>query len=234
MLPTIVTVNPMKKRRRSRVKNRHRKHHYRATNRHRRHHAHRRHRRRVTNPLKLAGFSLQHDLVPALVGGAGAVGVDIALAYASPFLPAFLQSGWGRLLAQTAAAVAVGMAAGAAVDKRTGAAVTAGGLVVTAYSGLRQVLAPTLGQSVKGLSGLADFSDYTRSGWDGAALNQAPQLSAYMPNGAYMRQGAYMPQGAYMRNPRLGYMSPGSVLTGIRGKQMALAGLGMAGYDTEM
>lgn len=231
MLPTIITVNPMRKRRRSRVKNRHRRHSYRATNRHHAHKRRRGHRRRVDNPLKLGGFSVQHDLVPALVGGAGAVGVDVALAYAAPYLPAMLQSGWGRLLAQTGAAIGVGMAAGALVDKRTGAAVMAGGLVVTAYSGLRQALAPTLGQSIKGLSGLADFADYTRSGWDGAALTQAPQLSAYMPAGAYMRSprlGAYMPQG------RLGYMNPAAVLTGIRNKQMALAGFGGSYTDGDM
>lgn len=234
MLPQIITVNPMKKRRRSRVKNRHRRHHARrASNPHRAHRSRRGHRRRVSNPFNLGGFSLKQDLIPALIGGAGAVGVDVALAYTSGFLPAFLQSGWGRLAAQTGAAVLVGLAAGAALGKRTGAAVTAGGLVVTAYSGLRQVLAPTLGQSIKGLSGLADFSDYSRSGWDGAALTQAPQLSAYMPQGAYMRSprlGAYMPQG------RLGYMAPGSVLTGIRAKQMALAGLGTGygGGDTDM
>lgn len=230
MLPTIITVNPMRKRR-SRIKNRHYKHRHRAraSNPHRRH---RRHRTRSINPLKLAGFSLQHDLMPALIGAAGAVGVDVTLAYVAPFLPAFLQSGWGRLLAQTAAAVGVGYAVGMAVDKRTGSAVMAGGLVVTAYSGLRQVLAPTLGGTVKGLSGLADFADYQRSGWEGGSLTQAPALSAYM------QQGAYMPQGAYMRSPqlgRLGYMSPGSVLTGIRGKQAQLAGMGHYGsYDTEM
>lgn len=236
MLPTIITVNPMKKRRRSRIKTRH----HRRSSAARRHHnyrgrMHRKARRRVNNPFSLGGFSLKADLVPALVGGAGAVGVDIALAYASPYLPAFLTSGWGRLLAQTAAAVAVGMAAGAAIDKRTGAAVTAGGLVVTAYSGLRQALAPTLGQSIKGLSGLADFSDYTNSGWSGVNAVSAPPLSAYMPNGAYMRAGAYMPQGAYM--PRLGYMNPAPALgpgVGIRGKQAMLAGLNGFGCETEM
>lgn len=228
MLPTIITVNPMRKRR-SRIKNRHHSHRRHRARAHNPHRSHRRRRSRVSNPLKLAGFSLKQDLMPALIGGAGAVGVDVALAYAAPYLPAFLQSGWGRLLAQTAAAVGVGMIASKAIDKRTGSAVMAGGLVVTAYSGLRQVLAPTLGGSVKGLSGLADFADYQRSGWEGGSLTQAPALSAYM------QQGAYMPQGAYMRSPRLGYMAPGSVLTGIRGKQAQLAGIGHYGsYDTEM
>lgn len=214
MLPTIVTVNPMRKRRR-RVKNRHHRHHSRARTRVA--NRHRRHRHRRSNPFKIGGFSLQHDLIPALVGGAGAVGVDVGLAYLSPYLPAFLQSGWGRLLAQAVAAVGIGYGARVMIDSRTGAAVTAGGLVVTAYSGLRQVLAPTLGTTVKGLSGLADFSDYQRSGWDGAQMTQAPALSAYMPQGAYMRA----PGLAGGRMGRLGYMNPGSVLTGLRQKQLA-------------
>lgn len=218
MLPQILTVNPMAKSRRRR-KHHGRAHHRRQSNRlrmrHRGHHRRRRgHRRSVNNPLRLGGFSMQQDLVPALLGGAGAVGVDVGLAYLSPYLPAMLQSGWGRLLAQVGAAVGVGYLAGKATNGRVGKAVMAGGLVVTAYSGLRQALAPTLGQTVKGLSGLADFSDYRGVG-------------------AYMPQGAYMPRalpagvgrlGAYMRAPGLGYMNPGSVLTGKR-----MGGFG-AGY----
>jgi len=169
--------------------------------------------------------SLTAQLVPALVGGAGAIGVDVALAYASPYLPAFLRSGWGRIGAQVAGAVALGFGAGKLVDRETGKAVMAGALTITAYSALRQVLAPTLGTTVKGLGGLGDFSDYSpATNWSGGAA-----IGAGM--GAYMRQGAYMPRpgvGAYMPQGRLGYANPGSFLQ----KQLSAFGnVGSMSYD---
>lgn len=211
MLPQIITVNPMAKHKRRRKS---RKHSYRATNRHRSHRrVHNRHRRRrSTNPLRLPAMGgLGHQIVPAVIGGAGAIGVDVALAYAAPYLPAFLTSGWGRIGAQVLAAVGLGFAAGKAVDRSTGNAVMAGALTITAYSALRQVLAPTLGANVKGLSGLADFSDYQDSGWGGGRMVSGTPLSAYMPRGG---------MGAYLRTPQLGYMNPGSVLNNIRARQV--------------
>lgn len=229
MLPQILTVNPMKRRRKYRSKNRHRAHRahsrHRVTNRHRKHG-----RRRVRNPLGLPAMGgLGHQVVPALIGGAGAIGVDVGLAYLSPYLPAMLQSGWGRIGAQVAGALALGFGAGKFIDRETGKAVLAGALTITAYSALRQVLAPTLGSSVKGLSGLADFSDYSpASNWSGGYAVGAG-LSGGRGVGAYMRQGAYMPQGAYMQQGRLGYMNPGSFLQ----KQMG-AYMPQGSMDTDM
>lgn len=214
MLPQILVVNPMAKR------------HYRSKNRHHKHHHG---RRSVKNPLRGGKFlPSTHEIVAATIGGAGAIGVDVGLAYASSYLPAFLQSGWGRIGAQVLGAVAIGYGAGALAGRETGKAALAGALTITAYSALRQVLAPTLGGSIKGLSGLADFADFTPTNWSGgyavgSNLGYVPRrVGAYMPNGAYManpRMGAYMQQG------RLGYMNPGAILTGIRQKQ-ALAGFG--------
>ena len=210
---------------------RHRKHHYLAKNRHR---AHRR-RHRVHNPLSIPGIPRDFSamLVPAAIGGLGAVGVDVTLAYAGSYLPATFASGWGRIALQVAAALGLGYVAGMATNKRDGQLVAAGALTVTAYSAIRQILAPTLGTTIKGLSGLADFSDY-RATWSGEnAVGGNPAI------GAYMRQGAYMPQGrvgAYMQNQgfgRLGYMNPGSVLTGLRQKQMAAFG-GFSGASDDM
>lgn len=226
MLPQIVTVNPMAKHKR-RAKHSRKPHSHRATNRHRAHsrRTHSRRRHRSTNPLKLPSMGgLGHQVVPALIGGAGAIGVDVALAYAAPYLPAMLTSGWGRIGAQVLAALGLSMVATKVVDRETGKAVLAGALIITAYSSLRQVLAPTLGASVKGLSGLADFSDYQDSGWSGGRAVGGTPLSAYMPQGRL---------GAYMRAPGLGYMNPGAILTGIRGRQLAAympsAGLGSFG-----
>lgn len=211
LLPQILTVNPMAKHRHRRHK---RRHHARiATNPHRKHHRFknrfRKHRRRVTNPLSLPRMGgLEHEIVPAVVGGLGAIGVDIGLAYASPYLPTFLQSGWGRIGAQVIAAVGLGYGAGAMIDRKTGTAVMAGALTITAYSALRQVLAPTLGANIKGLSGLADFSDYS------------PMWSGYSAAGSNM--------GAYMRNPRMGaYMNPGQPVQPVG---VGMGRLGRLGY----
>lgn len=213
MLPQIVVVNRMARHRRrkhARVKNRHHRHHAaRSSNR-----FHHKRRRRVSNPLSIPGIpkSISGDLVPALLGGAGAVGVDVLLAYLSPYLPATFATGWGRLAAQVAAAIGVGYGVGLGFGKRTGDAAMVGGLVVTAYSGLRQVLAPTIGTSVKGLSGLADFSDYNQAAAGQFAVGGNITGAGL---GAYMRPG----MGAYMPRAQLGYMNPGAILTGYRQKQ---------------
>lgn len=237
MLPQIITVNPMRKRRRHRVTNRHRAHRRHAGRVRNRHRAHRRHtarRRRVTNPLRGVKSFLpsNREWVGVGVGGAGAIGVDIGLAYLSPYLPAFLQSGWGRIGAQVIVALGMGYVAGKVVDREVGKAVVAGALTITAYSALRSALAPTLGNSIKGLSGLADFSDYSPTNWSGGYA-----VGAGM--GAYMRpQG----MGAYLTStnapPRIGmggapgmgaYMNPGSFLA----KNRMGAYMPQAGYDSD-
>ena len=235
MLPQIVTVNPMG-RKRYRVKNRHRRHSARrAKNPHRSHRVrarnpHRRHRRRVSNPLGLPSMGgLGHQVMPALIGGAGAIGVDIGLAYTAPYLPAFLQFGWGRIGAQVIGALGIAWIAGKAAGRETGKAALAGALTITAYSALRQVLAPTIGGSVKGLSGLADFSDYSPTNWSGGYA-----VGAGM--GAYLRRPGV---GAYLTSenapPRIGmgaYMNPGSFLQKNRmGAYMQQGGFG--GYDSD-
>lgn len=202
MLPTIVTVNPFmaKKHHRAKHKRAHGKHRYRARHARSTNAFHRRrHRRsRSVNPFKVfSGRGAMHDVTGALIGAGGAVLTDVAMAYAAPYLPASLQSGWLNLLARAAAAVGVGYIAGKVTSRDTGKAVTAGGLIVVAYSGLKQALAPTLGTSIKGLSGLADFGDYVPYSGESAAM-AGGGMGAYMQPrlGAYMRHG----MGAYM-NP---------------------------------
>ncbi len=241
MLPQILTVNPMRKRR-YRVKNRHYRHVRRVKNPHSKHHyrarrAHRSHRRRVANPLRVGkGFlPSKREWVGVGVGAAGAAGVDVALAYFSPYLPVFLQSGWGRIGTQVVGSILMGLAAGKVFDREIGKAVTAGALVITAYSSLRTVLAPTLGNSIKGLSGLADFSDFTPTSWSGgyavgANMGGAPGMGAYMRNPG---MGAYLT--STNAPPRIGmgaYMNPGSFLSKNRvGAYMAQNGFG--GYDSD-
>lgn len=201
MLPQILTVNPMAKRRR-RSKNPHaRRHRARNPFAHKRH-ARRHHARRSRNPFDAKG--LTEALVPAAIGGAGAVGVDIALAYLP--LPTALQSGWGNYLAKIAGSFGVGYIAGMALGKQKGHMVTAGALTVTAYTILRSLAQQSLGTTVKGLSGLADFRDYRR-GAMGAYMDPATVIRTNLP-GAVRSKTAITatPMGAYMRRPMGAYM----------------------------
>lgn len=226
MLPTIVTVNPFMAKHSHKHRRKHNPHraarraHYRAHGKvHNRMHRHRRHHK-VHNPFSMRG--LTGSVVPALIGAGGAIATDVAMAYLP--LPTQLQAGWMNILTRAAVAVGVGYVAGVAVNKQVGKEVAAGGLIVVAYGALKQALAPTLGASIKGLSGLADFGDYTPSVSGG--YGDTGLMTGGAGLGAYMRA----PMGAYMR-PRLGaYMNPGSILTGIRAKQMAGYG-GLGTYD---
>lgn len=203
MLPQILTVNPMAKSRRRRAKN---PHHRRTRARNPfRHKSHRRARGRSRNPFDAKGLTAA--LVPAAIGGAGAVGLDILIAYLP--LPAALQSGWGNYATKIVGSFAVGYAGGMALGKEKGHLITAGALTVSLYTILRALAQQSLGTSVKGLSGLADFRDYRRSAM-GAYMDPAtvirtgPMVAGQRPRNAISAKpmGAYMarPMGAYMRN----------------------------------
>lgn len=209
MLPLILTVNPMAKRRRSRSKNPHARRH-RARNPFRHKHHARRARggsRRMRNPFDAKGLTAA--IIPAAIGGAGAVGLDIAIAYLP--LPASLQSGWGNYATKIAGSFAVGYLGGMALGREKGHLITAGALTVSLYTIIRALAQQSLGTTVKGLSGLADFRDYRRSamgaymdpatvirtqGGAGGAIPQRTAITAQRRMGAYMQR----PMGAYMRN----------------------------------
>lgn len=202
MLPQILTLNPMAKSRRRRAKN---PHHRRTRARNPfRHKHHARRGRRMRNPFDTKGLTAA--VVPAAIGGAGAVGLDILLAYLP--LPATLQSGWGNYATKIAGSFAVGYLGGMALGKEKGHLITAGALTVSLYTILRALAQQSLGTSVKGLSGLADFRDYRRTAMgaymDPATVVRTPQMVAGRPRTAISARpmGAYMarPMGAYMRN----------------------------------
>jgi hypothetical protein len=199
MLPQILMVNPMAKSRRRRAKN---PHHRRTRARNPFRHKHHRRHARSRNPFDAKGLTAA--LVPAAIGGAGAVGLDILLAYIP--LPATFQSGWGNYAAKLAGSFGIGYLGGMALGKEKGHLITAGALTVSLYTILRALAQQSLGTSVKGLSGLADFRDYRRAG-----------MGAYMDPATVVRTGAIgrmaqaapiaaRPMGAYMARPmgRLG------------------------------
>lgn len=205
MLPTIITVNPMAKRRK------HRRHY--SMNPHRRRHRHHnpfRHRshHRARNPFSVR--SMTSDLVPAAIGGLGAVGLDIVLAYVP--LPAALTTGYGNTLAKILGAFGLGYVASMVTDKRKGELVTVGALTVTLYSFIRGLLQSTIGSSVKGLSGLADFQDFRAAG---VGAYMRPRIGAYMGPGTVTYPGSIIKAGGAVVPMRPAASSPVARMSGL-------------------
>lgn len=196
----IALINPRRRRKARKTNSRRRRHTAKRTRSHRRKHAiivarkinprrrhrahaKRHHRARRRNPRFSVG-SITRSLIPAAIGGAGAVALDIALGYVP--LPDMLKTGYAKVAVQIAGAFALGMIAGKVLGKDKGHAVTAGALTVAAYSLVKTVVkqaAPTL----PGLAG--DYEAMRMGAYMQPSLgytNAAPSLGAYMQPGAAM------------------------------------------------
>lgn len=153
-------------------------------------------RRRRHNPRGAFAFSPRgalRALIPAGIGAAGAVALDIAMNYVP--LPAQFQSPLWKNAARIIGALGVGYLSSFALGKERAKIVTVGALTVAAYGVLRDVIAQNF-PSI-GLSGIQtyDMSDL-RMGY----TNPAPMLEGM---GAYMRDSLVAPNpgvGAYMRD----------------------------------
>lgn len=159
-------------------------------------------------------------LVPAGIGAASAVALDVITAYIP--LPASVATGWGNVAVKAVGAVALGFVAGMVAGKRNGVLVGAGALTVIGYDAIKMALAPTLGTTIKGLSGLADFGDYNSMG----AYMANGQMGAYMPQGAYMNPAAFVQPTAL---PAPAMHPATAALASFRAKQAAASG-GMSGF----
>jgi hypothetical protein len=143
------------------------------------------------------GNFLRNDLMPAGVGAIGAIGLDVALSYATPMLPASLQSGIGRTAVRVAGAVGVGYIAGMVMGRRFGEQVTAGALTVTLYDLLK-------GYAAQVLPGLSEYN----MGWVSPALafneyvgvDPAGGLLPGLTGGMNEYVGEYEPGGQYAYN----------------------------------
>lgn len=149
-------------------------------------------RRRRHNPRLLSTRGLMNTLTPALVGGAGAVGLDIALSYIP--LPAWTQTPVMKTVARLAGAVGLGMLARPLIGRQRANAAMLGALTVVAYGSLKDLAArflPTVGMS--GITAGDDYSDlrlsaYMQNGNGIGFLNPAPMLTSRNGTmGAYMR-----------------------------------------------
>jgi len=181
---------------------------HRRRNPRRRHFAH--HRRRRRNPF--GSGEISSVLKPALIGGAGAIGLAVLYGFASPYLPSTLSSGFFPTVIQAAGALGVGMLVGKFMGRSAGNAAAVGALTVIAVNAVTPLISSTTGGAVPGMSGfgglklggLGDFVPYRR------------------PIGAYM-MGKTMPTGRrgvgfISPAPRIGAYSPGMRMpTGRRG-----------------
>lgn len=118
-----------------------------------------RHRR----PNPIGGF-VKDTLMPSVVGGAGALALDVAVGMLP--LPPALKSGPMAPLVKAAGAVGIGMLAGQFLGRRTGEQVAAGALTVTVYNVARMMLVKASNGRIPGLSGYVDeyVSEYVDSG----------------------------------------------------------------------
>lgn len=168
----------------------------------RRSHARRFHsRRRHRNPrfgLPSARGIVKQTLMPAAIGATGALALDVAYGYASPYLPTVLQGKWATLGVKIVGALGIGMLASKTLGRERGRVATLGAVTVVAYGALKSALSQAL-PTVPGLSGYMDFVDYSMQ-------SRAPGVGFYSPAAVIpptSGTGAYLPPaspgvGAYM------------------------------------
>lgn len=151
-------------------------------------------------------------LIPAGIGAAAAVVLNVGWGYLSPSMPASIQTGMGALATQAGLVIVAGAVLTSALprSKRGITAGTVGALTVVAYSALSQLVDQftPVGTTV---AGLRDYRTYVRTG---------RPMGAYMANGQ-PRQVIAVPGKAGVRAPaparRIGWVSPASPLKGLRG-----------------
>lgn len=149
------------------------------------------------NPI--GGFNIKsfsnNTLMPAAIGGIGAVGLDVILAMLP--IPAAIKTGPFKPIVKIAGAVGIGMLAGMIAGRKFGENVTAGAVTVTLYDiikGFVQKTMPNLPLSEYGDDGMsyvqagqvmdngvsAYISDDTISSYDDDMSSSYDNMSAYV------------------------------------------------------
>lgn len=123
------------------------------------HHAMRHHRRLHRNPsggkLRPMQFT-KETLMPSLIGGVGAVGLDMAMGFLAPKLPVSLQTGPAQTLVKLLGAIALGLGVGMATSRKTGEMVAVGGITVVLYDAVKGFVStqfPTMPMAGLGYTG---------------------------------------------------------------------------------
>ena len=133
---------------------------------------------------------MRNAVMPAMIGGTGALVLDVVDGYVAPYLPVTLQAGYLRLIMKGLGAVAIGMVASRFLGRERGRVVMLGALTVTAYSAIRSAVA---GAGIPGLSGYNDYTPFPMHGF-----------------GAYMKGPTGTP--GIQGYGSLGYVSPAAVV----------------------
>lgn len=138
-----------------------------------------RHRVRA-RAMRLRGFNarsfLNDTLLPSGVGAIGALGVDVVLGYATPYLPSFMTTGVGVPLTKIAGAVGLGAVAGMVTNRRIGEQVMAGAITVVLYNYLRTQVQASLPNLT--LAGVGNYMGYA-----GPALAYPDRMGMYVGSG---------------------------------------------------
>jgi hypothetical protein len=157
-------------------------------------------RYRRTNPF---GRGILGDtfsmLVPAAMGGIGALGTDVLMGVLP--LPDTIKTGPFRPVVRIAAAVGLGVVAGMVTSKATAKQFTAGALTVILYDTLKGFLSQTMGGKIPGLSlyeipGIGMYevvppAQIGDMGYKGSGMvTGSDQISAYM-SGVDEEPGVY-------------------------------------------
>lgn len=167
-----------------------------TTPRRRRRAAPRRSYRRRSNPILVRGI-IDRQLIPAAIGGGGAVLNDVLFNYLP--LPAMLKAGMFRHAAKAGLAIVLGIVASKVVKKTTADQIGSGALTVVGYNVVREAVAkfapniqmgeyldPGLGYTGAGYNplstGLGEYLDPNAlNGLPGVSMgNQFSQGSPYM------------------------------------------------------
>lgn len=135
-----------------------------------------RHRR----PNPVGGF-FKDTLMPSVVGGAGALALDVALGVLP--IPPALKTGPAAPLVRIAGAVGLGMLAGKMVNRRVGEQVAAGGITVAVYNLARTFLVGKVpGLSMYPDGAMGEYIDYTppQLGYESSGVGVGdPDLQGY-------------------------------------------------------
>lgn len=146
------------------------------------------------NPIGLGGF-VSEKLVPAAVGGGGALLLDVAMGILP--LPATLKTGALAPVVRVAGAVGVGMLAGMVTNKRTADRIAVGALTVTLYQLAKGALVKMLpAGTIPGLSAPEGYE------YIGEYVGAEPML---LPDGTV---------GEYIGSDDLGYIESGMQVGG--------------------
>ncbi len=106
-------------------------------------------------------------VVPATLGGLGALGLDIAWGYAAPHLPAQVQTGWASLAAKSALVIGGVMLASRFVPQQYRQKVQVAGvgaITVLAAAAIKGAAQGILPATTPGMSGYIDYQSYALPG----------------------------------------------------------------------